>query len=487
MDKPSDVFGRQREWEALDDFIGTRRKGSGLGLVYGRRRQGKTFLLETLAEAHGGFYFGALKQSSAQNLARLGEAYRRFTRSRARVSFASWEEALDAVLALGEDVTEPVVVVLDEFPYLLEGAPELPSILQSLLSPKGQAVQRWRTRLILCGSALSTMRGLLAGTAPLRGRASLELVIHPFGFRDAAAFWQVDDDPELAVRLHGLVGGTPGYRDMCGSEGPRSAGRLDRWVVSHLLNPASAMFREGNALLSEEDRVVDTAVYFAVLTAISEGRTRPGEIAAAIGRTDGALAHPLRVLSAAGLIAPLSDATKQKRTTYEIAEPALRLHQLVIAPNESRLARHHGAAVWTEVADTVAARIYGPHFEDLARTWCADYASKATLGGAASTVGPTGVTCPEHRTNHQVDVAVIEVVAQSADRVTALGEVKWLAGLVEVGELTRLEHLRTLMGLPPDVKLLLFARAGFSRALHHEAARRDDVELVDLARLYAGT
>ena len=363
MDKPQDVFDRDREWHALGGFVTRARRGAALGLVYGRRRQGKTFLLETLADTHDGFYFCALKQSATQNRERLAEAYRTFTRSRARVHFASWEEAMEALLALGEGAAEPVVVVLDEFPYLLDGAPELPSVLQNLLRPKGPAAQHWRTHLILCGSALSTMRSLLAGTAPLRGRASLELVLHPFGYRDAASFWQVAHDPELAVRMHALVGGTPAYRDMCSNVSPTSASDFDRWVVDNLLNPASAMFREGNALLSEEDRVVDTSVYFAVLTAISQGRTRRGEIAAAVGKADGALAHPLTVLAEAGLVAPLSDAIKQKRTTHHVAEPALRLHQLIIAPNESRLTRHHGAEVWTEVADTVAARIYGPHCE----------------------------------------------------------------------------------------------------------------------------
>ena len=487
MDKPGDVFERDREWQALDDFVSLARPGSSLGLVYGRRRQGKTYLLEALVDAHGGFYFSALKQSATQNRERLAEAYRTFTHSRARVHFASWDEAMEALLALGEGATEPVVVVLDEFSYLLDGAPELPSVLQNLLRPRGPAIRHWKTRLILCGSALSTMRSLLAGTAPLRGRASLELLIHPFDYRDAASFWQVAHDPELAVRLHALVGGTPAYRDMCSNVSPMSVGKLDRWVLANLLNPASAMFREGNALLSEEEGVVDTSVYFAVLAAISQGRTRRGEIAAALGKADGALAHPLSGLTQAGLVAPLSDAIKQKRTTYHVAEPALRLHQLIIAPNESRLTRHHGAEVWAEVADTVAARILGTHFEDLARTWCAEHASKATLGGMASKVGPTEVACREHRGNHEIDVVVTEVLAQSADRVTALGEAKWRSDAVGLDQLTRLEHLRALMRLPADVKLLLFSRAGFVEALHTEAARRGDVELVDLTRLYAGS
>ena len=55
---------------------------------------------------------------------------------------------------------------------------------------------------------MPVMGQLLAGQAPLRGRASLELLVRPLGYRDAARFWNADD-PELAVLLHAVVGGTP--------------------------------------------------------------------------------------------------------------------------------------------------------------------------------------------------------------------------------------------------------------------------------------
>jgi len=487
MRKPPDVFDRDHEWQALIEFVGSARPGAMLGLVYGRRRQGKTFLLESLAAAHQGFYFAALQQSGAQNLERLADRYGSFTRSRAGVRFASWEEALEALLALGDGSAEPVPVVLDEFPYLLDGAPELPSLLQALMSPRSEAVQGWRTRLILCGSALSVMRNLLAGSAPLRGRASLELLVHPFGYRDAAAFWRVAGDPGLAVRLHALVGGTPAYLDMCNGAGPESADALDAWVARALLNPASAMFREGNVLLAEEAQVVDTSVYFAVLAAISQGRTRRGEIASAIGKAEGAVAHPLTVLTEARLVAPLGDAVKQKRTTFHVVEPMLRLHQLVIAPNESRLARHRGTSVWTELADTVSSRIYGPHFEQLSRAWCADHASTATLGGVASDVGPTVVACREHRSNHEVDVVVKNVTANSPDRILAVGEAKWRSAPCDLAQLARLEHVRHLLSVPPGTKLLLFSRSGFTESLTSAGKSRPDVELVDLSRLYEGS
>ncbi|HVB26753.1 MAG TPA: hypothetical protein VNE21_02435 [Mycobacteriales bacterium] len=295
----------------------------------------------------------------------------------------------------------------------------------------------------------------------------------------------MSDSPELAFRLHALVGGTPAYRDMCRGSAPASVEDLDAWVVGTLLDPASAMFREGNTLIAEDPDVADAAVYFAVLSAISSGRTRRSEIAGAVGRAEGALAHPLSVLIRAELVAPLADAIRQKRTTYHVAEPMLRLHQLVIAPNEGRLARRHGRALWAEVADTVSARIYGPHFETLARLWCAEYAGQATLGGTASSVGPTVVACREHASSHELDVVVSEVRADRPSRIIALGEAKWRSRPTGLDELARLEHLRVVLGAE-QAKLLLFARRGFTAELA-AMARRPDVELIDLERLYAGS
>ncbi|WP_067892100.1 hypothetical protein [Nocardia vaccinii] len=75
--------------------------------------------------------------------------------------------------------------MLDEFPYLVKAVPELPSLVE-------REIDRYQTepsgiRLLLYGSAMSVMGGLLASGAPLRGRAQLELVVRPFGCRDAAS------------------------------------------------------------------------------------------------------------------------------------------------------------------------------------------------------------------------------------------------------------------------------------------------------------
>ncbi|WP_406674120.1 ATP-binding protein [Nonomuraea sp. N2-4H] len=487
MDKPARLFGRDEEWAALADFVEAPTEGATLGLVYGRRRQGKTLMLELLAQATGGLLFAATQQSETQNLADLGAAYAAHRGLRQPVSFRDWREGLDELLRLGDERAVPVII--DEFPYLIAATPALPSYLQQALSPTGHAKERTRTRLILCGSALTTMAELLGGGAPLRGRAVLELVVRPFGFRDAGAFWGLTEDPELAFRVHALVGGTPAYREMCGGSGPDGVDAFDGWVQRRLLNPASAMFREGGLLLREEPSIADPTSYAAVLAAISAGNHRRTEIAAALGRPVSALGHLLSGLRGIGLVEQVEDALRQKRSVFKIAEPIVRLHQLVTQRREPELVAGKAKQVWRSSADTVASKIYGPHFEDLAREWCFLHASADTLGGFASAVRPSEVSCRAHRRGHELDLVVTETNASEADRIIAIGEAKGTLTPMDVPQLQRLEHLRALLpdaqvDAPP--KLLLFARAGFTGELVEAARGRRDVELVDLRRLYSG-
>ena len=481
------MFDRAGEWQELSDFVGAGRSGSALALVYGRRRQGKSFLLDAVTEAAGGFMFTGLEQSATQNLARLAEEYGRFTGSPAPVRFDTWAQAITALMTLGADRPEPIPVVLDEFPYLLNGAPELPSLIQDAFRPRSEAVTTWRTRLVLCGSALSVMRGLLAGTAPLRGRASLELMVHPFGFRQAAEFWGVDDW-DVAARLHALVGGTPAYREMSGAAAAPTRRTFDDWVAHHLLRPSSALFREGHVLLAEEPRIADASLYFSVLGAIAAGRTRRGEIANAVGRKETALAHPLAVLEEARLVDALGDALRDKRTSFRLAEPMMRLHQLVIARDTARLGRGQARAVWAQAADTVSARIYGPHFEDLARTWALEYADPAVYGGTVpSRVAPTVVACREHKVNHEIDLVAVRSGAGEPDCIVGIGEAKWQSNKVGESTLHHLEHLRTLLPAAADARLFVFSRKGFTAELVAGAEQRSDVQLIDLERMYTGS
>lgn len=205
--KPDHVFDRDREWAGLTRFAANPHRGVLLGVVSGRRRQGKSFLLEALTSATGGLYFPALEETEAVSLRAFAAALIRQGIAVGR-PFRDWGDAIGLLLSAVRD--EPRVVVIDEFPFLVKASPSLPSLIQRELGPGGSGRESM-ARLLLCGSAMSVMGHLLAGQAPLRGRASLELLVRPFGYRDAASFWGAQD-PRLAVLLHSVVGGTPAYR-----------------------------------------------------------------------------------------------------------------------------------------------------------------------------------------------------------------------------------------------------------------------------------
>jgi uncharacterized protein len=120
----------------------------------------------------------------------------------------SWDQAIRALFDLGTD-GRPVLVVLDEFPYMARSEPALPSIIQHALSPRSPARTKSRARLILCGSSISFMGQLVSGAAALFGRARLSLMVGAFDFRAAARFWKVSHDLPLAAALFAMVGGTP--------------------------------------------------------------------------------------------------------------------------------------------------------------------------------------------------------------------------------------------------------------------------------------
>jgi uncharacterized protein len=311
--------------------------------------------------------------------------------------------------------------------------------------------------------------------------------MRPFGFRQAAEFWGVAADPELAFRLHALTGGTSEYKDLCGGAGPLSLADFDAWVQFRLLNPASAMFNQGR-LLSEETSLADPAACASVLGAISAGAARPAEIAAALGRPEGAVADPLAALTQLGLIERLQDPLNAERSVCVIIKPIVRLHQLVIAPYEPELAAGQADRIWALSRAAVAAKIYRPHFASVARQWCLRHAAEETLGGVARAARPIRLGCREHRHEHELDAVVVEDPVATG-RVTAVGEANATSGPMGTRQLRRLAHLRGLLpggrvGPPP--MLLLFSRAGFTAGLVEEAAARPDVELISLERIYRG-
>ncbi|HEU5390494.1 MAG TPA: helix-turn-helix domain-containing protein [Streptosporangiaceae bacterium] len=489
LDKPSHVFGRDREWRALAGFAADPRPEATLGIVTGRRRQGKTYLLRSLAAATGGFFFEAAEATEAESLRMFGAALARHAGSAADFSFPDWENALRYFMDLaGPEGPDPVPLIIDEFSYLVKASPALPSLLRREVDSRGPSQGGGsRARVLLCGSAMSVMGGLLAGNAPLRGRAGLEMVIKPFGYRDAARFWGVSD-PRLAVRLHAIVGGTPAYRrQFVRDDAPAGPDDFDAWVVRSVLNPDRPLLREARYLLAEETDIRDPALYHSVLAAIAARNETWGGIANYIGRKASDIAHPLNVLEDAGLVVKETDGFRAGRTRYRITEPLVTFYETVMRPRWADLELGLGAEVWADSGAAFGSQVAGPHFEALCREF-ARAEGRRVFGVPVGEVASGTVTDPGNKAQIEVDVAVFGPARPGEPRpVISLGEAKWgkVMGLRHVERLRRARALLAVKGHDTTATALAcYSGAGFDAALS-SAAADGGILLVGADRLYS--
>ena len=485
--RPALLFDREAAWADLARFVAAPPGIARLGLVYGRRRQGKSFMLGQLVEASGGFYHQALEEERAPALEHFAAA------SAAFAGFPGWAGGRFndwgvAFRALAEQAAGRPLVV-DEFPYLLRESPELPSVIQAAYD--GVASGRHPAfHLILCGSALSVMTKLLTGQQALRGRAMLDMPVRAFDFRESRAFWQIRD-LEAAFLVHAVLGGPPGYRDLVAGVVPGSATEFEDWLAEGVLNPSHALFREAEYLLSEDPALVDRALYRSIIAAIAAGQSTRRGVGSVLNRPDTALDHPLDQLERTQFIVRDSDLLRPNRPLLRVADPLLRFHFAVLRPDLARFEARRVHEAWVDAEPRFRSQVLGPHFESMARTWTERYASARTLGGRARRVGFVQVIDPVAKHSFEIDV-VAEASGEKVDekpRLLAIGEAKSSENPRSLADLARLERLRGLLAARADVgrtRLLLFGRSGFETDLSELVRTRADVELVDLARLYEG-
>lgn len=203
--KPAELFDRDAEWGTLAGLW--QKPRPDLVFVAGRRRVGKSFLLTRFAEQVGGIYYQATRRTEAEQLAGLtriiGERFGDSALQRG-IAFPSWEDLFGYVR--DRAAGQPFLLVLDEFPYLAETAPALPSVIQSLWDHDWRGTQ---LKLVLSGSYITAMNRLEHVDQPLYGRRTAKLLVSPFGFADAARFV-----PNFELRdqlvAYGVFGNLPG-------------------------------------------------------------------------------------------------------------------------------------------------------------------------------------------------------------------------------------------------------------------------------------
>ncbi len=382
------------------------RKDRAVGVLYGRRRCGKSrLLLETLPARRAAYYVAGDRESTLQRAALAREIARLLT-GFDRVTYPDW----DSLFARTWEQASPgSVLAIDEFPALVSVAPEVPGLLQKYID---QARARG-PHLVLTGSSQRMMQGLvLDRTAPLYGRATEILKIAPLPCGWIRKALNPRDD-RAAIEVYAVCGGVPRYWELVADFPDHETA-----VRSLVLSPLGVLHEEPFRLLLDDLRDLTQAA--SILTLIGQGCHRLSEIAGRLGKPATSLSRPLDRLLELGLVrrdVPFGVSPRDtKRSLYRIADPFLRFWFRYVEPNRSRLeagqiatvAReiraqfaHHVADVWEDlVRDSIPRRRY------FNRSW----------GEARSWWGPGRDRSPLE----------IDVVAESTDGAALLlGELTW--------------------------------------------------------------
>lgn len=435
-----DLIDRRRELASLEA-----RAAAGAGqlvLVWGRRRSGKTFLLQHFASSRRTLYFAATQQSEQIELATFTAAARETLGDRGLppgYAFPDWGAALDWVSeAAGR---RRLVVVLDEFPYLAGSTRGLESIVQRWWDQRGRD---GHVMLILCGSAVAYMQQIAGAAAPLHQRATGSILVKPLDYRAAGLFI-----PRLApaerLLAYGILGGTPLYVEQWDDRASRRAN-----LVRLFADPASPLVDAAELVLAGE--IPEREGAFRVLQAVALGRARAGEIA---DYARVAVERPLKRLTALGIlerrVPAFEDPARTKRAIYRIADPYFHFWFRFIASNRAQIARGLGEVLVERTILPGLDDYMGPIFEEVARDHARGLAASDEL--AADRVDAWWSADGAH----EIDI----VGTTRRKRLAFLGTVKWSARPLSASVLTSLEqHARAVPGFGEDVMKLLYGRGG---------------------------
>lgn len=435
---PDAFLNRTEELAALERLWAAPR--GSLGIVWGRRRVGKTRLLGAFSDHKRVIFYGATEQAGAAELAAFAEAARTTLAPHgadllALGGFPTWEGAFTYLAAQAH--SEPLLVVLDEFPYLVAAEPALPSILQRFWDHAGR---RSHLKLILCGSARSAMEGLQAERAPLFGRADLTLQVGPFAPSHVGLFLRNSNAIERAIAF-GVLGGMPTY--------------LSRWDAGagHETNlrrlfgdPSSPMIDEGELVVSSE--VPEGAGYFRILHAIASGHRTSGAIRSF---ADIDIARQLDRLLRLGLVIrevpATEDPDRSRRSLYTIGDNFLSFWFRFVYRRRADIARGLGRQVVDRTILPDLSDHLGPRYEEMAREHV------RTLAAA----GDPDLDRVDRWWNRDSSVE-IDIVGSRRRRVTFAGSVTWgkRAGPRELALLRRASEALPNRG--DDVRFALVAR-----------------------------
>jgi hypothetical protein len=469
LNRGEELAALERWWKG-----GSRR----LLAMLGRRRVGKSWLFRAFAHGKPAIVLVAERGTPGDQLGKLAAALE--PALGLRPTIADVADLFRLLLRLGRD--QKVLVVIDEFPHLLPSSrAKATAALSAIQAAIEDEQDVSRARLILCGSQIGQMEGLLRGDSPLHGRLQ-RFAVEPLSPEGAAQFIEAASPREWLER-YAVSGGIPLYLSDLGGGGP-----LPRRLREQVLDRYGALFNEPPYVLQQELR--QPGFYLSILERLARGPTRVDGIAGPLGETSQSLSEYLRTLIEMRIVERELPVTAPRGSVgyrYRLADGFFGFWFRFVRPYQDELETGMSADdLWeSEVAPALAQHI-APAFEQLCRRWV-----RTELGDTASRVGSWwGPALHRLRRAGERESEEIDVVGTRRGRVTLVGECKWTRKPLSARILRELDEFKLPALAQSDAKLdvegptiLLFSRSGFTQGLEEAARRRGDLRLVRLEEI----
>jgi hypothetical protein len=450
---------RSTELATLNDWHS--RPGAGLGIVFGRRRVGKTWLLTKFADDKRVVRHTVRGRRLGEELRLLSvvahEILQLPRRSLIERPFVSWDDAFEVLCQAAG--SSPLLLILDEFPELMAVSPGIEEELRAVWDRVG--VGSSNLKFLICGSAERVMEALQEHDHAMFARADLRLRVLPFRPHEAALMLPRASPSERAAAW-GVCGGIPRYLALWDDAAPFRQ-NIDRLIC----NEQGLLLSEGELVLSDEDLVGHPGKRLPeqILRAVASGTTTYSGVASAVSSS--LPVRALRDMVDAHLLDKVTPVTTRiessKITYYRIADNFLAFWLACVEPHRSPIEQGLGSSVGNVIVEAFDDYM-GLRFESAFRDHLRHLASEGQLGDEIVGIGEwwriQGAPSDDPR---QLDAVVL---AGRRRLPVIVGEAKWAKtanGSSELGKMTR-KVLDSGLARPEDVSFYVCARESVTRS-----------------------
>ena len=438
-------------------------------VIYGRRRVGKTALINEFCKDKPTIFFSALNTTGKENLEALSRSIMSFERpdSESVPEFSSYDAALNELTSLSKE--KRIVFVIDEYPYLAKAKPAISAMLQHIID------HRWaesRMFLILCGSSMSFMENQVLGKeSPLYGRRTGQFKIEPLDYKETAVF-----HPDLFAEDHSLVygitGGVPHYINKLDIRGS-----VDEALLDNFFDRSSYLYEEPGNLLKQELR--EPAIYNAIIKAIAEGASRMNEIKMKVGEENSLISKYLKTLIDLGIVRKETPVTEKpgKKTIYLLADNFFRFWYRFVPVNMSAIDSGRIVKIYPHAVKQYLPDYMGLIFEKMCQDYLLYYSDNLPI--ELNEIGQWWGADPGKRKQVQIDIVGTPVEGKEY----IIGSCKYRNEKIGVDELERMRHYAVVFGKGDHYHYYIFSKGGFTEGLL-QAQERGEVRLIALEDLY---